>query len=115
MMLRASTTATGAEFDGAALTAGQHADGHLPHAALLTQFVHAVTSDDEAAAAAVRTEVRVTLGDEWLVDAAAVVANFEMMTRVADGTGARMRAEQIDAAAPLRQLLGVDAFPSARR
>ncbi|MFN0090045.1 MAG: hypothetical protein ACKVWR_07240 [Acidimicrobiales bacterium] len=82
---------------------------------MLTQFVHAVTSDDEAAAAAVRTEVRVTLGDEWLVDAAAVVANFEMMTRVADGTGARMRAEQIDAAAPLRQLLGVDAFPSARR
>lgn len=46
--------------------------------------------------------------------AAAVIANFEMMTRLADGTGARLTPERIDAAASIRQTLGLDAFPSAR-
>jgi hypothetical protein len=51
----------------------------------------------------------------WLVDASAVVANFEMMTRLADATGARLRPEQIDASESIRTELGLDAFPSARR
>ncbi|MGD9749591.1 MAG: hypothetical protein AB7W59_01205 [Acidimicrobiia bacterium] len=113
MMLRASTNATGAAFDATVLT--DAADHQLPHAELLTRFVDAVTGDDAAAADAARIALRTALGDEWLVDAAAVLANFEMMTRVADGTGARMRSEQIEAAATIRAATGVDAFPSARR
>jgi hypothetical protein len=36
------------------------------------------------------------------------------MTRLADGTGARLRPEQLVATAPMREALGIDAFPSAR-
>jgi hypothetical protein len=49
-----------------------------------------------------------------MVDAAAVVANFEMMTRDADGTGARFHpttaAPRIEAA----EQLGITGFTSAR-
>ncbi len=55
------------------------------------------------------------LGPDWLIDACAVIANFEMMTRLADATGARLRPEQIEAAASIIDDLGLDAFPSARR
>ncbi len=52
------------------------------------------------------------LGPDWLIDASAVIANFEMMTRLADATGARLRPEQIEAAASIIDDLGLDAFPS---
>jgi hypothetical protein len=44
-----------------------------------------------------------------------VVANFEMMTRLADATGARLTPGRIEAAASIRAQLDLDAFPSARR
>ena len=53
-------------------------------------------------------------GDAFMVDAAAVVANFEMMTRVADGTGARFPDEGAEGRARLAESLGIAAFASAR-
>jgi len=47
-----------------------------------------------------------------VIDAAAVVANFEMMTRLADCTGAVLDNPMSIAAG---QLIGADRFPSARR
>lgn len=84
-------------------------------AAVLEEFVAAVTGDDAVRAEAARSLLVERFGIDWLIDASAVVANFEMMTRLADATGARMRPDQIDAAAPIRAALGLDAFPSARR
>ncbi len=84
-------------------------------AAVLEEFVAAVTGEDAVRAEAARLLLVEQFGIDWLVDASAVVANFEMMTRLADATGARMRPDQIDAAAPIRAALGLDAFPSARR
>ncbi len=81
---------------------------------LLEEFVTGVVGDDTVRAEAARAAIVDILGTEWLVDAAAVIANFEMMTRLADGTGARLTPERIDAAASIRQTLGLDAFPSAR-
>jgi len=49
-----------------------------------------------------------------VIDASAVIANFEMMTRLADATGACLRPEQLVASASMRDELGLDAFPSAR-
>ena len=83
--------------------------------ALLEEFVAAVVGDDPIRAEAARAALADRLGVHWLVDAAAVVANFEMMTRLADATGARLRPEQIDASTSIRAELGLDAFPSARR
>jgi hypothetical protein len=84
-------------------------------AALLEEFVAAVTGDDPVRADQARAALVDQLGLSWLIDASAVVANFEMMTRLADATGARLRPEQIEAAASIRHELGLDAFASARR
>ena len=96
------------------LRASTPADESDTRRALLAAFVTAVTGDDPVRADDARATVVDTLGPEWLVDASAVVANFEMMTRLADGTGARLRPEQIVASATLREEHGLDAFASAR-
>ena len=62
-----------------------------------------------------RGAVVAQLGPDWLVDSCAVIANFEMMTRIADGTGARLRPEQIDAASDVIAEQRLDSFMSARR
>ena len=82
--------------------------------AILEAFVAAIVGDDAAHADAARATVLRELGPEWLVDASAVVANFEMMTRLADGTGARLTPAQIEGSTGLREELGVNVFPSAR-
>ena len=82
--------------------------------AMLERFVAAVVGSDAAVAEAARADLVDQLGPEWLVDVSAVIANFEMMTRLADATGARLRPEQLIAATPMRSELGLDAFPSAR-
>lgn len=109
MMLRASTAADvmGPDATGA--------DAMDIRRAILEEFVAAAVGDDPARAEAARATIVDRLGPDWLIDASAVIANFEMMTRLADGTGARLRPEQIDAAASIRDELGLDAFPSARR
>ena len=66
---------------------------------MLEEFVAAVVGDDPAHADRMRSRVTEELGSDWLVDASAVIANFEMMTRLADATGARLRPEQLDDAA----------------
>lgn len=82
---------------------------------ILQQFVDAVVGGDPAGAVEARAMLVDCLGRDWLIDASAVIANFEMMTRLADATGARLRPEQIEAAASIIDDLGLDAFPSARR
>jgi hypothetical protein len=107
MMLRASTNhqppspSSAVEFDA--------------RSALLEQFVAAVVGSDPALAVEARATLVDRLGVDWLIDVSAVIANFEMMTRLADATGARLRPEQIEAAASIIDDLGLDAFPSARR
>ena len=61
---------------------------------MLEEFVAAVTGDDAVRAEAARSLLLEQFGIDWLIDASAVVANFEMMTRLADATGARMRPDQ---------------------
>lgn len=82
-MLSWSGKAQGIAVDLATLTVG------VDHADLLLEFARAATSPagdgDQLATARKRlTEAR---GEAVMVDAAAVVANFEMMTRLAEGTG----------------------------
>jgi hypothetical protein len=82
---------------------------------ILEQFVDAVVGDVPERAVEARATLVDRLGADWLIDASAVIANFEMMTRLADATGARLRSEQIEAAESIIDALGLDAFPSARR
>ena len=68
---------------------------------------------DEIAVA--RNLVRSELGSEALVDAAAVIGNFERMVRIADGTGIPLDAAVNVATEEIRAELGIDAFASEER
>ncbi len=86
----------------------------LHSARQLRRFAIACTSPatDAEELSLARSELVETIGEAALIDAAAVVANFEMMTRLADCTGAVLDNPMSIAAG---QLIGADRFPSARR
>ena len=57
---------------------------------------------------AIRERLRETLGDAALVDAAAVVANYSALDRVADATGIPLEPAKEAATEGLRAELGID-------
>ena len=67
--------------------------------------------DDERAAA--RDALRGAVGSAGLVDAAAVLGNFERMTRIADATGIALDAPVEMMSSDFRETLGLDGFASA--
>ncbi len=93
-----------------AITSDGAGDGGVPHGSLLTGFAEAVLGDDEAGLIALRERVRDTIGDAALVDAAAVVANYSALDRVADATGIPLEAAKEAGTADLRAELGIDRF-----
>jgi hypothetical protein len=71
-----------------------------------------VHGDGEALRAA-RERVCDELGAEALVDAAAVIGNFERMVRIADGTGIPLDEPVAMVSADMREELGIDAYGGA--
>ena len=106
-----SESGTPADLDAIAQGAG---DGGLPHGAELVAFAEAVARWDDDALAATRERLVSVAGEASMIDAAAVAANFEMMTRVADGTGARFSAAVTAQRAGLVARLDIGGFTSAR-
>jgi hypothetical protein len=84
-MLSSSASATATPVNLEAVT-NPGADPLIPGGAALAAFVEAVLRQSPTRAAAA-AEVTARLGTPALVNAAAVIANFQMMNRVADGTG----------------------------
>ncbi|MEN9643792.1 MAG: hypothetical protein RL238_461 [Actinomycetota bacterium] len=87
-MLSWSSHQDGTPADVDALASGD-GDAGLPHGALLMAFAEAIAQWDDDALTVARDALVGAAGEAFMVDAAAVAANFEMMTRVADGTGAQ--------------------------
>ena len=112
-MLRWSSTETGSPADLAALAHGS-GDANLPFGAELVAFTESIAGDDLDEIAAAREALVAVKGRAFMVDAAAVVANFEMMTRVADGTGARFPDDPSGRRAELAASLGIAELVSAR-
>ncbi len=76
------------EIDLHAITDGAAAEASgVLYADVLVALAEAQVAGDEAALVRARRVVVGRLGSEGLVDAAAVVANFERMVRIADSTG----------------------------
>ena len=58
-----------------------------------------------------RAELAAALGPDAVVDAAATVANYQRMVRIADGCGIPLDQFTDDASAPWREQLGVNDLP----
>ena len=103
------------EIDLAVLATG-HGDPGLPHGAALLRFAGAAADllGDEAELAEARAELVDAAGSAVMVDAAAVAANFQMMTRLADGTGARYPAERLEQMAASIEAMGSAGLASRR-
>jgi hypothetical protein len=113
MMLRASIDHAGlghADIDG---IAGTGSSG-LPHGAELIAFAEAAVAGAAEQLGLARAALTRAAGHDVMIDAAAVVANFEMMTRIADTTGGRFVHGCAGGTAAARAALGLDAFESAR-
>jgi hypothetical protein len=112
-MLSWSSATTGGQVDLAAVASGQ-GDTHVERGAELLRFASACAGDDDAELAAARSALVAASDESFMVDAAAVAGNFEMMTRLADSTGARMPADRLEAAAQAIGVMGADDFVSKR-
>ena len=112
-MLRWSSAENGTDADLTAVAAGG-GDVGLDHGDALVRFASATATDDDLELAASREALVVETDEAFMVDAAAVAANFEMMTRLADGTGAAMPAAAVESQAKISQAYGVADLTSQR-
>lgn len=112
-MLSWSSAESGSTAEVSSIADG-HGDGGVAHGAELLAFAEAVARYDEVVLAQARQRLSAVAGEAFMVDAAAVAANFEMMTRVADGTGARFPEAVVDGRAGLTGALGIDGLTSRR-
>jgi len=113
-MLSWSSSESGTQADLSAIVDGE-GDAGLPLGAELVAFAEAIARWDDAALATARQALVAAAGEAFMIDAAAVAANFEMMTRVADGTGARFSAEATARRGALDARLDIGGFTSARQ
>ena len=93
---------------------GRTGDGNIRHGALLVAFADAVLGSDDARLAGIRSEIRTKVGDAALIDAAAIVATFNAIDRVADSTGIQIEESKAEATADFRTALGINAFAENR-
>ncbi len=113
-MLRASVETDGAEADYRGIADRESAEeSSIPAAGALVGLVEASLSDDERDPEEARARVRRELGSAALVNAAAVIGNFERMTRIADSTGIPLDAPVNVMTESIRAELGIDDFGSA--
>ena len=87
-MLRASIEYSGSDARLSGIADGAKVgDAGIEHGERLTAFADAAVKGDAAELATARDALRAAAGSEVVVDAAAVIGNFERMVRIADGTG----------------------------
>lgn len=112
-MLSWSSTQNGRPTDLAAVAGGGGEVG-VEHGAELLRFATECAQRDDEALARARGQLVDATDDAFMVDAAAVAANFEMMTRLADSTGSRMPADVLEARAAQIGIMNVADLPSRR-
>ena len=114
MMLRESSKMKGEAVDLNAVTAGDVVDSGVDGQGELLALVDATLNDDPTPQLpGAREAIVARLNAEALVDAAAVIGNFQRMTRIADGTGLPLDEPVAALTADLRDELGINEFGSA--
>ena len=108
-MLRASAQVTTTPLEPRAIT-DRSLDPLLPHGMALLDFVDALLMRSEPDLTQAREKLLEDMGPASLVDAAAVVGNFQMMNRIADATGMPVGKGTLKRTKEWRELLGLDRF-----
>jgi hypothetical protein len=112
-LLRESSKAKGEDYDLSLLT-GTKGDGNIAHGALLIAFAEAVLGDHDRRLAEIQAAIRNQMGEPAFVDAAAIVATFNAIDRVADATGIPIEDNKAASTADVRSALGINAFAEQR-
>ncbi len=114
-MLRASIEYAGADAELSGIREGAKVgDAGIAHGQLLTGFVDAAVAGDAAELDTARDALRDAAGSAAVVDAAAVLGNFERMVRIADGTGIPLDGVVSALSGDIREELGLESFASRR-
>jgi len=87
---------------------------NVPCAAELLALAVAAIGTERDALVQARSAVADTLGHEGLIDAAAVIAGFDGITRIADATGIPLEPAKASQTEALREALRIDSFLSAK-
>ena len=104
-MLRVSAQTTGnANLNLLAITSESSEPSGVAGGEALTAFAEAAVKNTSDLARA-REQLKSELGEAALVDGAAVVGNFERMTRIADGTGIPIDERNIEFTREARETL----------
>ncbi|MEM1334897.1 MAG: hypothetical protein AAGG08_15715 [Actinomycetota bacterium] len=111
-MLSWSGDEAGADIDLTSIGSGEGLTDE--RTAELWRFASACGGDDPAELAAARHRLVAVSDTALMVDAAAVAANFEMMTRLADSTGATVPAEAQESMAAVIGAVGAGELVSRR-
>jgi hypothetical protein len=113
-MLRGSGRHHGRDYGFDGIVHGDGGSG-VAHEAELIAFADAALGNGEGdSLAAARSALVGRAGKEAMIDAAAVIAGFDAITRVADGTGIPLEPAKAEASADWRASLGIDAFWAAK-
>lgn len=111
-MLRGSGKHSGIDYRLEGVLDGVSGSG-VGHERELLAFADAALAGGDGLAPT-RAAVTTSLGKAAMIDAAAVIAGFDAITRVADGTGIPLEAPKAAASADWRASLGIDAYWEAK-
>lgn len=113
MLLGASGKENGLDVDlEVAVDASKSGDAGVPCGVELMAFASAANQRSDALPAA-REALRQAVGDEGVLEAAATVAAFNGLVRVADGTGIQLDPSMLTGTAEDRARLGIENFAGA--
>jgi hypothetical protein len=111
MLLRASGQAEGTDIDLDPVMDGREGVGTgVPNAAALLQFSEAAVTGSTDDLDAARNRVIEELGHAEMIDAAAVIGNFQKNVRIADSTGIPLDDFLEERSADFRDRIGIETF-----
>jgi hypothetical protein len=113
MLLSVSGKKYGYDIDlDVAMDSSRSGDAGVPHGVELLAFATAANLRSAELPAA-RDALRAVVGNEGVLEAAATVAAFNGLVRVADGTGIQLDPSMLTSTAESREHLGIEAFGGA--
>ena len=112
-MLRVSSQVHGDQVNLQSLVSGASVSSGVPGDTVLLEFAEAVFAGDPASIAGSREAVSGELGESAMIDAAAVIANFHRMVRIADATGIPLDTQVAALSADIRENLNINEYSRA--